>query len=81
MGERVSLIDHTTCDTLFYFAEEFERSGKGHVDLGDLGEMRSVSRHRACMRLARATTLAPASGSFDPLRVDTVAEPAIPRAT
>lgn len=81
MGERVSLIDHTTCDTLLYFAEEFERSGKGRVDLGDLGEMRSVSHHRASMRLGRATTLEPASASFVPHRADTVAKPAIPRAT
>jgi carbonic anhydrase len=49
--DRVPLIDHTSCDNLFHFAEEYEHTAGGHVTFVGLDEMRMRSHHHSCMRL------------------------------
>jgi hypothetical protein len=48
--DRVTLIDHTSCDTLIHFAEEFERSGRGVVKVLGLDRMFARSHDPAAMR-------------------------------
>jgi MFS superfamily sulfate permease-like transporter len=46
----VTLIDHTSCDTLHHFAEEYERSGRGAVEFVGLDRLDARSHHRSAMR-------------------------------
>jgi MFS superfamily sulfate permease-like transporter len=48
----VNLIDHTSCEHLFNFVEEFERSGQGHVELVGMERLSTTSHHESCMRVA-----------------------------
>ncbi len=50
MTDRVTLIDHTSCDTLIHFVEEFERSGRGVVKILGLDRMFARSHYPAAMR-------------------------------
>jgi MFS superfamily sulfate permease-like transporter len=64
--ENVTLLDHTTCDALFHFADDFERSGSGRVEIPGLDRMRGLSHHPAATRLgvasaAHAAATVPAS--------------------
>ena len=48
----VVLIDHTSCDLLLQFAEDFVKSGRGTVEIQGLEAMQSVSPDRSSLRLA-----------------------------
>ena len=48
----VSLIDHTTSDSLYHFVEDFEGQGTHHVRFVGFDEMRMFSHHRTCMRVS-----------------------------
>ncbi len=48
----VAMIDHTTCDMLLHFAEEFEQSGRGHVEIQGLDRMKTRSKSPAALRVA-----------------------------
>lgn len=50
--DNVPLVDHTSCDAMFHFAEDFERTNGGRVKFVGLHEMEKRSHHDACMRLA-----------------------------
>lgn len=52
VGPNVAMIDHTSCDTLLHFAEEFEHSGRGKVEVEGLDQMRKRSAAQTSMRLA-----------------------------
>jgi MFS superfamily sulfate permease-like transporter len=52
-GAGVTMIDHTSCENLLNFAEEFERSGQGKVEMVGLGGLGTRSPHESSMRLAR----------------------------
>lgn len=54
LGQNVAMVDHTSCDTLMHFAEEFQRSHRGRVDLVGLDSMSTFSHAPNGMRLARA---------------------------
>ncbi|AGA27819.1 SulP family inorganic anion transporter [Singulisphaera acidiphila] len=57
----VSIIDHTSCDNLTYFTEEFESQGKRKLEVLGMDRMRMRSDHPSCMRLG-VPALAVASG-------------------
>jgi len=48
----VAMIDHTTSDMLLHFAEEFEQSGRGHVEIQGLDRMKTRSKSPAALRVA-----------------------------
>lgn len=50
--DRVTLVDHTSCDTLHHFAEEFARTYSGRVEFVGLDRMRSLSGHATATRIA-----------------------------
>ena len=53
IGDNVAMIDHTSCDTLLHFADEFERHGKGRrVEIVGFEQMQKTSQAEAGMRLA-----------------------------
>jgi carbonic anhydrase len=52
LGENVAMIDHTSCDTLLHFADEFEGQGGRRVEIVGLEQMTRASHARAGMRLA-----------------------------
>jgi MFS superfamily sulfate permease-like transporter len=58
VGNGVSVIDHTSCENLIHFAEEFERAGRGHVEIDGLDRMHALSGHAAAMRLAAPAPVA-----------------------
>jgi carbonic anhydrase len=47
----VTVIDHTSYDNIMYFAEDYERSGRGRLQFVGLENMRMRSHHPTCMRL------------------------------
>ena len=51
MNEGVTLIDHTSCDALIHFADEFRRNGRGEVDIIGLDRMVARSHYPSSMRL------------------------------
>src|SRR5262249_30475717 len=73
IGENVAMIDHTSCDTLMHFAEEFERHGTARVEINGLDRVEKRSRAETAMRLAPipAMAVAVAAGA---LHEDTLAE-------
>jgi carbonic anhydrase len=46
----VTLIDHTSCDNLIHFVEEYGRNGRGTVEIEGLDQMRAHSKNVAAMR-------------------------------
>lgn len=49
----VALIDHTSCESLLHFVEEYERNGRGRVEVVGLDRMRAFSDAPSGMRLGR----------------------------
>ncbi|AMV36113.1 SulP family inorganic anion transporter [Planctomyces sp. SH-PL62] len=47
----VTIIDHTTCENLIHFAEEFERSGRGTAEFVGMDLLRRLSDHDSCTRI------------------------------
>jgi MFS superfamily sulfate permease-like transporter len=54
MTEEVTLVDHTSCDNLTHFAEEFAQGGKVRVEILGLDGMHRVSEAATCMRMRTA---------------------------
>lgn len=52
--EEVTLIDHTSCESLLHFAEECHRSGTAQVELVGMDQMTTRSEFPSCMRLRTA---------------------------
>ncbi|MDG3008260.1 SulP family inorganic anion transporter [Paludisphaera mucosa] len=52
VGERVAMIDHTTCDNLMYFIEQHRRSGRGRAELIGIEHMHKTSSAATSRRLA-----------------------------
>jgi len=52
LTDRVTLIDHTSCDLLLQFASDFEKSGRGRVVIEGLDRMCGCSHERSSMKLA-----------------------------
>ena len=52
LGDRVSLVDHTTCENLLHFVDEFRRSGRGRIELIGLDRMLRLSPAETSMRVA-----------------------------
>ena len=57
--DKVTVIDHTSCESLFHYAEECHRNGTAHVELVGLDQMAPRSEFPTCMR----TRPAPRSSS------------------
>jgi MFS superfamily sulfate permease-like transporter len=76
-GNNVAMIDHTSCDSIFYFVEEHARSGRGHVELVGLSDMRAFSHHQACMRLSRPMLPAATTTPFHTVHAEGRGEPAL----
>ena len=56
LSEGVTLIDHTTCETLFHYLEEHNNgNGKAPLEIEGLDRMRSLSGHESSMRLGIQT--------------------------
>jgi carbonic anhydrase len=66
LSDHVTLIDHTSCENLLHYADEFERSGRGHVEIVGLDRMRMRSHAANCMRVS-APGLVPTPGPADGL--------------
>lgn len=49
--EDLTMIDHTSCENLFHFAEEHNRNGNARVEIVGLDRMRKRSEVDTCMRL------------------------------
>ncbi len=49
--ENVPLIDHTTCDNLLKFVNEFKARGLGEIEITGLGRLFMRSGHESCMRV------------------------------
>lgn len=49
--EDLTMIDHTSCENLFHFAEEHNRNGHARVEIVGLDRMRKRSAVETCMRL------------------------------
>lgn len=47
----VTVIDHTSCENLIQYAEEFERSGRGEVEFVGMDLLDRISDHESCMRI------------------------------
>ncbi|MDG3006837.1 SulP family inorganic anion transporter [Paludisphaera mucosa] len=47
----VSIIDHTTCENLIHFAEEFEQSGRGEAEFVGMDLLGRLSDHESCTRI------------------------------
>ena len=54
LTEEVTLIDHTSCESLLHFAEECHRSGTAQVELVGMDQMATRSEFPSCMRLRTA---------------------------
>lgn len=52
VGERVTLIDHTSCDNLLQFAEDFGREHRAVVRVEGLERMQRASHDPSCLRLS-----------------------------
>jgi MFS superfamily sulfate permease-like transporter len=52
IGQGVAMIDHTSCDSLMYFVEQFERSGNCQVEITGLSRMHKVWHAENGLRLA-----------------------------
>ena len=56
LSEGVTLIDHTTCETLFHYLEEHNNgNGKAPLEIEGLDRMCSLSGHESSMRLGIQT--------------------------
>ncbi|QDV32816.1 SulP family inorganic anion transporter [Tautonia plasticadhaerens] len=51
LTDAVTLVDHTACENLLDFAEEYERSGRGHVSILGLEDLQRQSEFASCMRI------------------------------
>jgi MFS superfamily sulfate permease-like transporter len=52
LNDGVTLIDHTTCETLFHYLEEHNNgNGKAPLEIEGLDRIRSLSGHESSMRL------------------------------
>ncbi|WP_165250651.1 SulP family inorganic anion transporter [Paludisphaera soli] len=49
--EGVTVIDHTTCENLIHFAEEFEHSGRGAAEFVGMELLGRLSDHESCTRI------------------------------
>lgn len=47
----LTLIDHTSCENLFHFAEEHNRNGQARVEIVGLDRLKKRSEVETCMRL------------------------------
>jgi carbonic anhydrase len=56
--DNVTVVDHTSCESLFHYAEECHRNGTAHVELVGLDQMAPRSEFPTCMRTrhSRRTT-------------------------
>jgi MFS superfamily sulfate permease-like transporter len=52
IGEHVDMIDHTSCDMLYHFGEEFSRHGTCEFEIVGIDRMRNPSQVPTGMRLA-----------------------------
>ena len=50
--EEVSIIDHTSCENLIHFGEEFEYSGRGEVEFVGMDVLTRLSTHASCTRMS-----------------------------
>jgi carbonic anhydrase len=50
----ITLIDHTSCDYLLKFVQEFKDSGRGLIEVSGLGRLFMRSHHESCMRVDSA---------------------------
>jgi carbonic anhydrase len=51
-SDDVTLIDHTSCENLRHFAEEYERNGRGQVWMEGIDQMKPLSRDENSLRMA-----------------------------
>jgi carbonic anhydrase len=55
LSSRVSLVDHTTCETLYHYQEEFNASDESpSLSIEGWDHMRPISRHETSTRIALA---------------------------
>jgi carbonic anhydrase len=53
LHDQVTIVDHTTCENLFHYLEEFAaRDDKPSLDIQGLDSMRATSADKTCIRLA-----------------------------
>lgn len=57
IDESVHLIDHTSCENVMHFREEFERNGRGQVEILGIELMRAGSEYPSSMRLRPPSSL------------------------
>ena len=51
--DRVTMIDHTTCENLFHYMEQHSADdGRPRLEVNGLDDLRSTSRDKTCIRLA-----------------------------
>src|SRR5262249_15341723 len=50
LTDRVTVVDHTSCERLMHFVEECHRNGGAHVELVGLDQMARRSEFPSCMR-------------------------------
>jgi MFS superfamily sulfate permease-like transporter len=59
LTDHVTVVDHTSCESLMHFAEECHRSGSAHVQLLGLDAMTPRSEYPSCMRTRSSRRRAP----------------------
>ncbi len=57
LDEDVTLVDHTSCENLLHFAEEYERNGRGHVRFEGMDHMKAKAHDYAPLHLAASGLL------------------------
>jgi MFS superfamily sulfate permease-like transporter len=82
--EHVSMIDHTSCENLVNFGEEFENSGRGDVHFEGMDLLTRLSPHETCTRIRRINLNAPlpkpALVPFDGFQIDPISPIAVSEA-
>jgi MFS superfamily sulfate permease-like transporter len=53
LGQRVSLIDHTSCENLHHFVEEFQAAGRGNIQLEGFDQFEPRSGHKTGVHVPR----------------------------
>lgn len=71
LGQKVTLIDHTTCETLTHYMDEFNsRPGDFRLELMGLEHTRPLSKHKSSMRLRVPVTAGGIAEVFGGLPID-----------
>jgi hypothetical protein len=63
LTENVTLVDHTSCESLLHFVAECHRNGTAQVELRGLDEMKRHSEFPSCMRTRYSRLAAPKNGN------------------